>query len=605
MMQNTLSPEEMCRRLRPVFGRKIDALYLKYSLSTDRITKQQIEQAINALYHKNVNSTMLSEKILLEPPRQDIIKGDYDLGNVNYADKDLYQFGLRERDWVRHICISGMSGSGKTNFAFQILKQFVDKKKPFLVFDWKKSFRPLMRMDENIMCFTIGNPNVCNSFKININRPPKGVSPKEWLGILCDLITESFSASFGVHKMISETLHQAFREFKVYEGSDNYPTWRQIRDRLEEKADSLGRSKSRESEWITSALRIAHSLTFGDFADVVCEKEKPVVSMEDLLNKQTIIELNSLSSVEKKFFCEFVLTYIYKYKKVNEIQDSSFKNAILVDEAHNIFLKYKPNFVNESVTEVIYREIREYGTSLICLDQHISKLSDVVAGNSACNVAFQQILPQDIEAISSMMQLRDRKFYFSMLPVGTAVVKLAERHHQPFVLHTPLVELKSNYLTDEEVAERMKGMFEEKKETKLKGGCNLDKLREAVAEVSDIMARAGTNPKPADKEFGRVMAEVQAYKGPDYKSPKSQSTTNEQTKFLQFLQKFPQYGTAQIYKALGLSARKGNKLRTQLVDRGLVSVEEERSKNGWKKNLMLTEEARFILASHGVKYELA
>jgi len=53
-----------------------------------------------------------------------LIKGPYPLGKVDYADKELYPFGLRDRDWVRHVCISGMSGSGKTNFAYQVLGNF-------------------------------------------------------------------------------------------------------------------------------------------------------------------------------------------------------------------------------------------------------------------------------------------------------------------------------------------------------------------------------------------------------------------------------------------------------------------------------------------------
>ena len=39
------------------------------------------------------------------------------------------------------IAILGPSGSGKTTFAFQILANFILHKKPFILFDWKKSFR--------------------------------------------------------------------------------------------------------------------------------------------------------------------------------------------------------------------------------------------------------------------------------------------------------------------------------------------------------------------------------------------------------------------------------------------------------------------------------
>ena len=39
---------------------------------------------------------------------------------------------------------------------------------------------------------------------------------------------------------------------------------------------------------------------------------------EELLDKKVIMELNALGNIEKKFFCEFVLTYIYKLKKARQ-----------------------------------------------------------------------------------------------------------------------------------------------------------------------------------------------------------------------------------------------------------------------------------------------
>ena len=41
-----------------------------------------------------------------------------------------------------------MSGAGKTNLTFQILRQLRERKKPFLVFDWKKNYRDLSQLPE-------------------------------------------------------------------------------------------------------------------------------------------------------------------------------------------------------------------------------------------------------------------------------------------------------------------------------------------------------------------------------------------------------------------------------------------------------------------------
>ena len=134
-------------------------------------------------------------------------------------------------------------------------------------------------------------------------------------------------------------------------------------------------ARGREATWYESALRIATVLTFGDFGKVINYDGKKSLSVEELFDKKIIFELNSLGNVEKKFFAEYILTYIFKLKKANsEKTEEGFNHAILVDEAHNIFLKSKTYFVSESVTDMIYREMREYGTCLICLDQHISKV---------------------------------------------------------------------------------------------------------------------------------------------------------------------------------------------------------------------------------------
>lgn len=576
-MLRALTVEEICKKLKPVMGKKIDLIYLRYKLAGDKETKEEIEKALHAMFEKKLNTSLLDERVLLLPPGN--LDGEYELGTIKYADKTFNQFCLREHDFVRHVCISGMSGSGKTNLAFILLEGFIKAKKPFIVFDWKKSFRPLLKKDKKMLCFTVGNANVSNLFRININQPPPGVDPKEWVGLLCDLITESFFASYGVHKILTETVDRAFKDFGVYNGSKNYPTWWQIKDRLEQQEADMKGKKGRDSEWITSALRIAHALTFGHFGEAINCKDKYGIKVEDLLDKRIVFELNSLNNAEKKFFCEFVLTYIYKLKKASDQSSTDeFKNAILVDEAHNIFLKDRTRFVKESVTEMIYREVREYGISLICLDQHISKLSDVVAGNSACNIAFQQMLPQDVDCISGIMHIRDNRNYFTMLPVGAAIVKLAERHFAPFEIAVPLSKIKKQQVSDKEIAEKMKNIIKENKSLRIfKERCDVKSLTKQLRKVDIICKASGVKTKGNASDLTT--------------QPISQSfnLAKEQKKFLRFCKNKPKMGVAMVYESLGLSARKGNELKQELLGLGFIQVVETKDQKGWKKTIKLTD----------------
>lgn len=556
-----LTFEEICRKLKPFLNDKADDLYLKYTLANSRDEKEQIQKALSILYQKYLETSLLDEEIHLQPPKESL-KANYKLGDISYAKKSFGEFGLREKDWSRHVCITGMSGSGKTTFAFNILNNFIEKQKPFMVFDWKKSFRPLMNQDKNILCFTVGNDSIANLFRININKPPKGVGPREWVGILCDLIVESFFASYGVHKVFRETLDQAFRDFGVYGGSNNYPTWKQIKDRLEDKADELGRGSRRESEWMESSIRIADSLTFGSFGDAICSKDPFGLTVEDLLNKKILFELHALGNAEKKFFCEFLLTYIYYQKKSNKQEDDNvFKSAIIVDEAHHIFLKDKPNFVRESTTEIVYRELREYGISLICLDQHMSKISDVVAGNSATNIAFQQILPYDVDTVSGLMQLREHKNYFSMLHVGEGIVKLAERYTKPFLIKTPFIDTKKGDITDSELKDLMEKKSKELRSlNKVKYSMDVKNITKAMSKAANIYNKSG------------VLIDI----------------TKEHKDFMEVLSK-KELATTKVYEQLELSARKCDTLKKDLIGQGLIEVEEITNQKGLKKVLKLTE----------------
>lgn len=719
MIQRAITVEELCAKLKPLFGKRIDELYFRYSVANSLEEKNEIHGLLTSLYQKHL-AQLLDKGVLLEPPKEGQVEGEYPLGFVNYAGKDLFKFSLREEDWPRHVCISGMSGSGKTTFAFHILNNFIQKEKPFLVFDWKKSFRPLLNIDKSLMNFTIGN-ETSNFFKTNINRPPKGVNAKEWINTLCDLLTESFSASYGVHKILLETLDEAFEGWGVYQGGNHYPNWQHIKKLLEQKSKD---AKGRETGWYESAMRIASVLTFGSFGKVVNYDGKRNLSIEDLFDKRVIFELNSLSNIEKKFFAEYILTYIFKLKKAEQNKiNEKFNYAILVDEAHNIFLRKQTNFMSESVTDMIYREMREYGTSLICLDQHVSKISDTVTGNSACHVAFQQQLPNDIDEISSIMQNRDRRDMFSLLPVGSAIVKMSDRFNSPFLLKVPFMDLRKDNISDEELHTRMQFLLNEveikkydvdfleqiqnpenikiscseieekneiflekpeeiiieKKDTqkpikeiksfddikdecienqnftstqaslidfaisKINEGINLSKIQRMIengvherlysendasiainfilefalsrkkkytfgnAYVEDIKVPKikgyfEENNIPFQKE--EIIIEdnfFEDFEKEEFDNPldvKEETSlvfssieilTDEEKRFVKFLEQNPNHkkSITEIYKTIGLSARKGNVVKNKLIEKKIISIEEERNSFGWKKYIRL------------------
>ncbi|MFH1641686.1 MAG: DUF87 domain-containing protein [Nanoarchaeota archaeon] len=647
MKDNILDFQTICKKLRPFLGNKIDELFLEYGLAESQEKKQEIFAIILALYSRYVDESMLDQSVILNMPKNDM-SADYNLGEISFPNKQPKIFGLRAKDWTRHVCITGMSGSGKTTFALRILSTFIKNKMPFIVFDWKRSFRRLTQLSKDVVIFTVGKPKASNFFRFNVNKPPVNVAPDEWITILCDLFCECYGASYGVHKLLSEVMQKAFRDFGVYSGSDNYPTWYQIRDRLEDMSSKPG-PRSRESEWLTSALRIAHSLTFGEFGNTINDKSKHNLGVAEMLENQVVFELDSLGTMEKKFFCSFMLLYIYKHKKANsDHAKNEFSCALVVDEAHNIFLKQKTAFIQESVTDTIYREIREYGISLVCLDQHASKLSDTVIGNSSTNIAFQQIHPFDVDTIAKLMFLYDDKRIFTQLNVGEAVVKLTERYHEPFLLKVKELQFSDMLLTDPELRDYVKKSCLLKKRLKhCEEMIKAENLVKEIRRIEDATRASGvkiTNDetikmqlavkkdmekalqigkkkvlmknhlqKQIFEEILEVLEQTRSLKEAkaDFKARNFNTgdinkafklfletpAGSEIAKFLdlwnstvaksrnypinvfRFLDKLQNTGenlsVTQLYKELCLSARKGNDIKTELEDIGLIKSEKD------------------------------
>jgi len=130
--------DEVFRKLKPAMGHKLNVLWQEYILS-DPDTRQLIEQSLRIMLARRYDEAFDSEQVLLEPPPEELARGEYPLGLIHYGQDKFYPFGLRESEFIQHIGIFGRSGSGKTNVAYLILLNLIRAGKPFLVFDWKRN----------------------------------------------------------------------------------------------------------------------------------------------------------------------------------------------------------------------------------------------------------------------------------------------------------------------------------------------------------------------------------------------------------------------------------------------------------------------------------
>jgi len=83
-----------------------------------------------------------------------------------------------------------------------------------------------------------------------------------------------------------------------------------------------------------------------------------------------------------------LLLWLHHYR-LGDGKREDFKHAIIIEEAHHVLLKSKQEAMGEeTITDIILREIRELGESIILIDQHPSLISKPALGNTYTTIAM-------------------------------------------------------------------------------------------------------------------------------------------------------------------------------------------------------------------------
>jgi hypothetical protein len=544
---------QLCRRLRPILGARIDEVFTAYC-AEDPDGKQQLETYLELLSAKHLPQGLDDSEPGLIPPSREQAQGQYPIGQVSYSGKSLYPFGLRENEWIQHMAILGRSGSGKTNIGFSILQTLIEHQKPFLVFDWKRNYRDLLARPEfrDVEVYTIGRNIAPLTFNPLI--PPVGTDPKTWLKKLNEVIAHAYCLGNGVLFLLQQAVDAVYDEAGVYENL--VARWPTFKDVLA-KARSMD-TRGREAGWLSSTLRALSSLCFGGMGELLNSSSNR--SIDHILDGNVILELDGLSQADKTFFVQACLLYLH-HKKMAENVRERFDRCILIEEAHHVLSGQRTSLTgSESVMDTTYREIREFGVSLVLLDQMPSKLSGFALANSYATICMSMSNRADINAMTQTLLLDSGKDILGTLDVGQAVVKLQGRIQRPFLISIPEFHIKKGRVTDEQIGQYMKGKI-----------CRFG----AEDQVSNGAAKEKDRPMEDDAD---------------------DSSSGPQIAFLRDIADHAESGVAARYKRLDLSGRQGQKLKTKLLTAGLVEEQLGTTPGGRLMTIRLTDKGEQMLS---------
>lgn len=552
--------EETFNKLKPIIGKeKLESLWMEYLLYPEQ--RREIEGIVKALTAKYLGENYERKKVFLVPPSGEVIQGEYSLGTVFYGDKPFGDFGIREEEWIQHVGIFGRTGSGKTNVAFLIIKNLFERKKPFLIFDWKRNYRDLLNSEEkpDLLVFTVGRDVA--PFYFNPLIPPEGTLPTVWLKKLIEIMCHAYYLGEGVAFLMQKAIDSVFRERGIFTGSSDYPSLLDIKEWLEKY-----KAKGREAQWMDSAMRLVGTLCYGEMGRIL--SAKVAISLKEILKKNVVFELDALTNSDKIFFVESLILWIHHFRLQEETREK-FKHAILIEEAHHILFRKKQS--KESIMDTILREIRELGESIILIDQHPSLISIPSLGNTNCTIAMSLKHGLDINAISMAMLLQDdQKEYLGMLETGSGIVRVQNRVAKPFLVKFPHFSIKKGSVSDENVRGKMLGYS---------------------GNSADIL--------PDEN----VMEDIRPIREEDKSRENNIEITDEEKTLLIDILEHPISGIAERFKRLYLSIYKGNRTRDILIFQGIIEMHDIPTFKGRIKYLDITEKGEKILREMGYSIE--
>jgi hypothetical protein len=439
--------DEKLKLLKPVIGeKKIMSLRQMYLFEDDFKQKKEIENFIDVLISQKVKPS-IEDEIILPPPDTNDCNGDIYTGQIEYLKKQICRpFYLNLQDINRHVGIFGSTGSGKTTFALNFIRQLHYRKIPFLIFDWETSYRHLIKQIPDVHVFTVGKD--ISPFFLNFLTVPPGIDFEEYIKSVIAIISEDYIGGIGADTMLLNYMEMAFLETQ----NPCFEDLKQIILReINNDMKGRGRLSGRSGLWKESVSRQITFMSKGAAGKVINPRQH--IPLEKLFDRPIVLEFGNLKSpYDRKFFIHLILNWLSIYKQNCGIISDRLKNVMIFEEFHNIAMTGK----EDNMVSTLFREIRKYGVGLVALDQTPSEIPNSIFSNMNVKVSFSLGTNRDITAMAKAMNLKlGTAHYPGMLKTGEALINVKQRHYDSFLIKPPYVD-QSSIITDEELKQAMK-----------------------------------------------------------------------------------------------------------------------------------------------------
>ena len=368
-----------------------------------------------------------------------------DLGkSVDFAELMQYdrptdiRLRLPERELNRHVFISGMTGSGKTNTVHHLLSVMGDF--PYLVIEPVKGEYHSLPGVKSYTLTAGSDKSLC----LNPFWFPRGASLQYHIDYLKQIISSAFDLYAAMPNILEQCLIRVYqhcgwdfikntnRYQALLDDELLYPTFSDLCAEVDRYLNDAKFGDELKGNYRGALLSRLQSFTSGPKGTLLNTPRH--LDCDELGGGRVVISLDSLADdADKSIIMGVIIAQYFEYLKVKSAGSTKkrLSHLVVIEEAHHLFARGEStpsaDGANESQALIktlnnMLAEIRAYGEGFIIVDQSPSALHPSVIKNTGVKIAHRVDYGHDIEELRTALLLDDSDRELAALLPGQALI---------------------------------------------------------------------------------------------------------------------------------------------------------------------------------------
>jgi len=443
---------------------KAEKLKLLHAISSTPERRARIERIINLSASREIRDSLLNNHVMLAPsPKEVCESGEIVLGDVCFgrnpdgSDKMLYELRQSFKDARAHCLISGSTGTGKTTLAYNVAIQLAQKGITVIAFDWHRSWRTLLSLDEkkypfvkDIRVYTVGRD--IHPYRGNLFfGGPEHLSMRHWLGTITGTpLQKSLLSGLGSSGLL-ET--EAEKLIGLYESGSL-----KLRPNAEDMKRGIEKLflGGRKGLWLDTANRVLSALLRPNVREVFSSRN-PVDFVSDVLDRPgiTIFEMDMEFPNHLRILLQEQIIMITMLTLLSRGESEELKTALFLEEFQHLIPSRTEQEIGSDLVGMLFREGRKFGLAVWAISQSLSDISHAVVSNCRTQIHFPTITFRDVSAVSNALFLKPMEIRFiDYLKMHQALCAIKMKTKNALLQTRPAPTMRK--VTDEELKELAK-----------------------------------------------------------------------------------------------------------------------------------------------------